>query len=197
MVINKRWFVCCLFMWFITHDTKAIGLAVGPSLGIAGFYTSMDGQHVISNRAIQLGGFAKLDLALFSLQATPLFVWDRRRVTTKIDRHSFTRFTCPITAGLSLSLLRLYGGIIFSFSLSDDAQFQGMDLVQLYRKKVNGWLFGIGVDLGNFVIDLAFERSFSSVKREKIDTILTAGSHTPKQFSLRVGYNLLGLFKKS
>ncbi|WP_339044466.1 hypothetical protein [Cardinium endosymbiont of Tipula unca] len=191
-----------IVFYFVAHPSKAIGIATGPSLGVAGYYASFDSitpgktNVTISNRAIQLGGFAKLDLALFYARLDALIGLNWHHLPHHVDSKCLKHLTVPVTIGVSLfDTIRPHLGIVFHASFSDDEQSNQITLIETYKKKIQGYLFGVGLDLGNFLIDLDFQAAFSTLPRKSIDPLLVDGDkdYTPKQFVLKVGYNLLGL----
>jgi hypothetical protein len=202
MSVKKYMLGFCLASLAAVQPSSAIGVAVGPSLGLAGYYASFDAQDkhkvVIGNYALQVGGFMKLDLWLLYAKVDPLFVLDWRRLPNKVDKDCFKNITIPITIGVPLfSLLRPHVGVVVRMHLSSDNQFKGNAIIEKYKEKINSWLFGIGVDLGNFLLDLDFEWGMSSITRKSVDPLLLDGDkdYTPKQFALKIGYNLLGLMQ--
>lgn len=197
--VKKCILICLATVLSVAHRSQAIGLAVGPSVGLTGLYSSLDSPnqntYSISNTALQLGLFTKLDIWLLYAKIDPMFVLDWRHVPNNINTHLFKHITMPVTIGVPLfGMLRPHIGIIFRIPFEDKTSFQGNSLIEKYREKVNSYLFGLGIDIGNFIVDLSLERAFSSITIESIDPLLSGNkeSYTPKQFALRVGYNLLG-----
>lgn len=187
--------------YFVTHPSKAVGIATGPSLGVAGYYAGFDATDsgkapiTISNRAFQLGWFAKLDLALFYARLDTLVVLDWHNLPHHVDAKFLKHFTVPVTIGVSLfDIIRPHLGVVFQTSFSDNEGSNQTALIEAYRNKANGYLVGIGLDFCNFLIDLDFQGTFSVLPRKSIDPLLVDGDkdYTPKQFVLKVGYNLLG-----
>lgn len=200
----KKYILSLFFaaFYFVAHPSKAIGITTGPSLGVAGYYAGFDSTNpgktpiTSSNRAFQLGWFAKLDLALFYARLDTLVVLDWHNLPHHVDAKFLKHFTAPVTIGVSLfDIIRPHLGVVFQTSFLDDKGSSQIALIEAYRRnEANGYLVGIGLDLGNFLIDLDFQGAFSPLSRKSIDPLLIDGDkdYTPKQFVLKVGYNLLG-----
>ncbi|CAH2559940.1 hypothetical protein [Cardinium endosymbiont of Oedothorax gibbosus] len=201
-VINIRKSIPVFFAYFlVAHPSRAVGLTTGPSLGIAGFHTSFDlklQRQKIStdNMALQVGCFAKLDVWLLYARLDALFVLDWRKLPNKSKRHHFKSITLPLTIGLPLfDLFRPHIGLVFRLPIGvDDARFKGNCLIKSYKEKINGYILGLGIDLGNILMDVYWEFARSPVARKSISDALIDGhkQYRPGQLTLRVGYNLLG-----
>lgn len=208
MVIYKKVvnLVKCILVFcihsLVAHSSHALGFATGPSLGAAGFHTSFDLKQQFkktstNNLALQIGWFAKLDLWLLYAKLDALFVLDWRKLPNKLDRDHFKHITLPLTIGFPIfSLLRPHIGIVFHLPLDDldDTRFKGNRLIENYRKKINGCILGLGIDLSSVLIDIYLEFARLSVAKKFISSTPADGDkqYRPKQFTLRVGYNLLG-----
>lgn len=202
-VINIRKCILSFFAYsLVAHPLYAIGLATGPSLGIAGFHTSFDLKQQLQktsmdNLALQMGWFAKLDVWLLYAKLDALVVLDWRKLPNKLNRDHLKYITLPLTIGLPLfNLFRPHIGLVFRLPLTgvDNMRFKGNHLIESYREKINGYVLGLGIDLGNILIDIYWEFARSSVTRKSISDALVDGhkQYRPKQLTLRVGYNLLG-----
>ncbi|WP_342265396.1 hypothetical protein [Cardinium endosymbiont of Philonthus spinipes] len=202
-VINIKKCMLPFLGYFLVLDAShAIGLATGPSLGIAGFHTSFNSKQQlqktsINNLALQIGGFAKLDVWLVYAKLDAFFVLDWRKLPHKLNRDHFQYITLPLTLGVPLfSLFRPHVGLIFRVPLSglDDSSFTGNKLIASYKEKINGYILGLGIDLGNIVMDICWEFARLSIDRSSISADLMDGNkaYRPKQLTLRVGYDLLG-----
>ncbi|MCT4697160.1 MAG: hypothetical protein V3581_03680 [Candidatus Cardinium sp.] len=191
-----------LVYMLMAHPSKAVGWAVGPCLGITGFYSSLSSKQTtkkttIHNLALQMGGFTSLDLWLLYAKLDAVFVLDWHKLPHKFDRNYFKHITLPLTIGLPLfGLLRPHIGCIFRIPLAglDDADLTGNHLIESYRKKINSYLLGLGIDLGTILIDISWEFAQLSVARKFISATLLDGDkpYRPQQITLRIGYNLLG-----
>ncbi|ROT47125.1 hypothetical protein [Candidatus Cardinium hertigii] len=185
--VRKGILFCLSFL--LTHPSKAIGFAAGPSLGAAGYYVNDPEKYSVAlhNFAVQIGLFAKLDLWLLYAKLDPLFVLDWNNISPSHTVYCSKYISAPMTVGVSLfDLLRPHAGLVFLIDLTENK----FKIIKNARKEEkNNWfyLLGIGVDLGNFLIDLDWEYGVSSNQQ------ISKGSYRPKQFALRVGYNLLGL----
>ncbi|WP_243017968.1 MULTISPECIES: hypothetical protein [Candidatus Cardinium] len=186
----------------IPNPSRAIGIATGPSLGIAGFYSSFDTSASskkidTKNLALQVGWFAKLDLWLLYAKLAPCFVLDWHKLPNQLNRAHFRYITVPFTIGMPfLGWLRPHIGLIFRIPLNslDDTKLQGNNLIANYSKKINGYIVGIGIDLANVLIDICWQFAWSAIDRKSISNDLLYGlkKHRPKQLALKVSYNLLG-----
>ncbi|WP_419241210.1 hypothetical protein [Cardinium endosymbiont of Nabis limbatus] len=186
----------------LTHPSNAVGLATGPSFGLAGFRTHFDAQDPfkkvsIHNAALQIGWFAKLDIWLLYGKLDGLFILDWHKLPNKLTCNHFKSITLPLTIGIPiLGILRPHIGLIFRIPWSDldDPSLQGNHLIECYSKKINGYIIGLGLDLGHFLIDIYCKLGSSTIARKSIEATLLQGNKTyrPKEFTLRVGYNLLG-----
>ncbi|AXI24343.1 hypothetical protein CE557_535 [Cardinium endosymbiont of Sogatella furcifera] len=194
--------LCALVYMLVAHPSNAIGWAIGPSLGITGFYSSFGSKQTtqkttIHNFALQMGGFASLDFWLLYAKLDGLFVLDWHKLPHKLDRNHFKHITLPLTIGVPLfGLLRPHIGFIFRIPLTglDDGDLRGNHLIESYRKKINGYLLGLGIDLGPLLIDGSWEFAHLSVARKFISAALSGGDkpYRPQQITLRIGCNLLG-----
>ena len=201
--ISIRKYILGFFAYvLIAHPSSAIGLATGPSVGIAGFCTSFDTTQPLKkiatdNMALRIGWFAKLDLWLLYAKLDPSFVFDWRKLPNQLDREHFKYITLPFTIGVPcFGLLRPHIGLIFRINLDDlnDTKFKDNRFIESCRKKINGYILGLGIDLGKLLVDINFEFARLSVARKFISSALLNSDkeYRPKQFALRASYNLLG-----
>lgn len=165
---------------FVTHPLNAVGLATGPSLGIAGFYPSFNAKPLpqktcLNNLAFQVGWFAKLDIWLLYAQLNTLLILDLHKLSNNLDYNHF-KYAMPFTVGTSVfSLFCPHMGLIF-------------------KQNIHSYILGLGVDLGHFLMDIDWEFGQSTVARKSINAILVNGDrqYRPGQLILRAHYNLLG-----
>lgn len=185
------------------YPSSAVGLATGPSLGIAGFYTTLNLKEenlktTTDNLALQIGWFAQLDLWLLYAKLDGLFVLDWHTLPNKPDRNCFKYIQAPLTIGMPVfNVFRPHIGLIFRIPLGElynNTEFKGNELIESYKKKINGYILGIGVALGHFLIDIDFELGQSSLIKNCISSGVADGdgSYRSKQLALKIHYNLLG-----
>jgi hypothetical protein len=125
-----------------------------------------------------------------------LVVSDWIKLSDKAEKETFKSLTIPVSIGVPiLGVLRPHVGLIFKVPFGVGTIPNNEKLSTLYNKKLNGYLVGVGVDLSSILIDLDFESTISFVSRKSIHTLLVDSDekYRPKKWSLRVGYNLLGL----
>ncbi|MGI2298828.1 hypothetical protein ACRRVB_03500 [Candidatus Cardinium hertigii] len=185
----------------VAYPSKAVGLATGPSLGIAGFYTTLNLKKTslktsIDNIALQIGWFAQLDLWVLYAKLDGWFVLDSYKLLNKSDRNYLKYIQAPLTIGIPIfNLFRPHIGLIFRMPVGEnDGEFKGNQLIEIYKEKINGYILGIGIVLGHFLIDIDFELGRSSLAKKSISPELTNGDekYRPKQLALKIHYNLLG-----
>ncbi|AWN82291.1 hypothetical protein [Candidatus Cardinium hertigii] len=194
---NKRVVLHFLLAYCLgVQPLSAIGIATGPTLGLAGYYATFDAANaksiLVKNHALQLGWFAQLNLGLLYAKVIPLFVFDWHTISQRASQ--LNRITFPVAVGIPLfNFLRPHVGLIFCLPLSDSTNDPNESLIKKYKEKINSCFFGVGIECGKWLLDFDFEVLFSSIAKEKIGSGLIDGkaSYRPKQFALKVGYNLL------
>lgn len=184
----------------VAYPSNAVGLATGPSLGIAGFYTAFNLKKEnlktsIDNIALHVGWFAQLDLWLLYAKLDGLFVLDWHTLLN--DRNAFKYIQAPFTIGMPVfNVFRPHIGVIFRIPWDQlyDSEFKSNQLIESYKKKINGYILGMGIALGHFLIDIDFELGRSSLAKKSIRAELADGDedYRPKQLALKIHYNLLG-----
>ncbi|MGI2299803.1 hypothetical protein [Candidatus Cardinium hertigii] len=185
----------------VAYPSSAVGLATGPSLGIAGFYTTFKEKNLkisIDNLALQIGWFAQLDLWLLYAKLDGLFVLDWYRLPNTEDSNCFKYIQAPLTIGMPVfNIFRPHIGLIFRIPLGElykNEKFKANKLIESYKKKINGYTLGIGIALGDFLIDIDFELGQSRLDKKSISSRLADRDrgYRPKQLALKIHYNLLG-----
>jgi len=194
----KKYIAAFFFLAYtsVAYPSKAVGLATGPSLGIAGFYSGLNLKKSnlktsIDNIALHIGWFAQLDLWLLYAKLDGWFVLDWHRLLN--DRNDFKYIQAPFTIGMSVfNVFRPHIGLIFRIPLGQLWELNRNQLIESYKKKINGYILGIGIALSHFLIDIDFELGRSSLAKRSISANLVDGDYRPKQLTLKIHYNLLG-----
>lgn len=77
----------------------------------------------------------------------------------KYRSFSFNRFDVPIQVGQKLGPLRIYGGINFNFNRSENIS---SVIAGGMRDETRAWRAGLGLDAGNWSMDVRYETSLGS-----------------------------------
>ncbi|MBX9889662.1 MAG: hypothetical protein K2X94_00085 [Amoebophilaceae bacterium] len=216
----KRYIIGLFFMfWCVApHRSKAMGFELGPSVGMMGYayvpLNSVNLEEVTKNKVkvrmlgYQAGLFTKLDVGILYVKPTLLVRFDQWKGIDTIKKYTRKSITIPIEVGVSLfGMVRPHLGLIFDIPLNgmDGIQPDKVFFKKLWNKKT-GVLLGFGVDFVGILLDVEFEKSFSRVRKKdltkdpkdkvKDDKVKDkSGKFSLNKWSVRVGYNLLGLTK--
>ena len=197
---------CCL----ASHPSKAMGFELGPSIGMMGYVYGFSFERVnlkdvkqnkvkVSMLGYQAGLFAKLDMGILYVKPTLLFRFDQWKGVDTIKQCTRKAITIPIEVGVSLfGMVRPHCGLIFDIPLNGIGSIQPDKAFfkKLWNKKA-GLLLGFGVDFVGILLDVDFEKSFSRVEKTDLKDKVkdTSGKCSLNKWSVRLGYNLLGLTK--
>ena len=220
----RRVFIACLLIaWFPNSTCQAVGFELGPTVGLGGYrmrLTSKEAvlQSFLNTHGWQVGLFSKIDLGGLYAKPSLLFTFGKTKLSLKqtnpsrTNHHTtgnaFQSIVVPVEVGLSiLGILRPHIGVLLDVPLALAQASTRQDgsikksLQGLYRKSQGHIFFGAGVDLAGLLIDLDFVCSFSNTPSKNITSSngsplpIQINEHRKKQFSLRLGYNLLRLIK--
>ena len=194
MNIKKRLLVLLLLL-STTHFAHADFFHIGPRLGGSKGRNSLHKiSYDTSNLGVQLGAVMRFQLPLMYIQPEVLAVFDFHEIKKKnkeLFKSNIKRLLIPITLGISFfEIFRIQAGIMGSIPYGKKVgDIPATISIKKYYEKLR-WSYqgGIGLDVGNIIIDLNFEGEFT-----KLET--SAGGmntgYRPKQVILKVGYWLL------
>ena len=141
------------------------------------------------------GLFANINIAVIQLRPEFLFTYVNHSVTStsfsgeiKNFDFQFNRLDVPLLVGWGLGPLRLNTGPVMSFAISStgDAFNKGI------RDATWGYQAGLGLDLGQFIIDIRYEGAFSKTADNiTIDGQDFATDARTSQILISLGYNFL------
>ncbi len=163
------------FLLALTGFAQTNNATFGPKLGISssnvtirddveGFDT---GKRKIGFHA---GAFARFSFGPLFVQPELLFTSTGAEVEVEsvsaqqIREYEFNKLDLPVMIGLKLGeSLRFFAGPMASLVLSSDVRQQGttQEVRDNYKNATIGYQAGVGVDIGNLIIDLKYESNLS------------------------------------
>ena len=165
--------VIFLFAFVLTNTLQAQDFSIGPKFGVSqstikvngdGYQSGDDklGYHV--GAFVRMGGASIFVQPEFLYTSTGGFILDENNNAT--IETSFNRLDIPLMVGFKLAgFFRVQAGPIASIlldqSFGDDpiAATQNID----YRSSTIGYQAGIGLDIGNFILDAKYESSLGKI----------------------------------
>ncbi|MCH8545937.1 MAG: PorT family protein [Cryomorphaceae bacterium] len=143
-----------------------------------------------------LGTFTRFNFGLFYVEPEFQFASSRGELEFLRDGESntyrsikFNRFDLPIQIGQKLGPLRVYGGINFNFNRTE-----GLSSVisSGLREETRAWRAGIGLDAGNFSMDVRYESSLgNNVEGIRLDGEPFAGNLRFTHIYLSLGFTII------
>ena len=170
---------------------------LGPQIGLSRWKSTFDGKYESSNSGLQIGIVSRIQLPLLYIQPEVLTVFDFYNVKKKstLSKCTINRLVAPLSIGLSFfDILRIQAGVIASFpygkspSNTNEKSIENIDIKKFYQSVRWAYQAGIGVDVGNVLLDVVFEGSFSKAFQKVAGNLK---NYRPKQIVLKVGYNLI------
>lgn len=143
-----------------------------------------------------LGTFTRFNFGLFYVEPEFQFASSRGELEFIRDGQSevyrnikFNRFDLPIQVGQKLGPLRVYGGINFNFNRSEGVS---NVIANGLRDETRAWRAGLGLDAGNFSMDVRYESSLgTNVEGVALDGEPYAGNLRFTHIYLSLGYTIL------
>lgn len=103
------------------------------------------------------------------------------------SKFQLSRFDIPVNLGIKLGPASIFGGPVMSYNLNQPSDILDLD----YSGGTLGYQAGLGLTLGNFIMDLKYEGSFQSLAEVVvIDGEEFAVDARTGQFILSLGYAL-------
>lgn len=178
---------------------QAQDFAVGPKLGVAHSTIHVTGENFESGDfyiGYHLGAFVRMGGHSIFIQPEILYTNSGGTVIRTGDDQTdikfdanFNRVDLPMMMGFKvLRVLRFQGGPIATFLLDytiEDA-FQIASELD-YRSALIGYQAGLGLDIGNFILDFKYESSLSRIARS---TTNFQADQRQNQFILSAGFRL-------
>ena len=191
----KKGLLVLLFMLSTNHFVHADLFHMGPRLGFSKGGGSLQRiSYDTSNLGVQLGAVIRFQLPLSYIQPEVLAVFDFHEIKKQnkaVLRNTINRLLIPITLGVSFfDIFRMQAGIMGSIPYGKKVGNipKTISIKKYYENFRWSYQGGVGLDVGNIIIDLNFEGAFT-----KITTSAGAVSmgYRPKQIILKVGFWLL------
>ncbi len=203
---NKVYILVLSFIMVGTASFAQADFSIGPKVGMN--YSSLNfksntspyqsGSNQIGYHA---GLFARIDLPVIFFQPEVIFSSTGGQLepngsdpslTRAID-YNYNRLDVPLILGINLGGLRVQAGPVGTLMLSEDVRQSGTgtEVRQNYRSASFGYQAGIGVDIGNLILDLKYESSLSRYGDEI--TVGTGPSATVYNTDMRQSQWILSL----
>lgn len=144
------------------------------------------GYHAGAYVRVQVLGIYLQPEFLFTQIYSDLEVQNSDGSTEMID-FSLSRFDIPVNLGVKLGPASIFGGPVMSYNLNHPSEILDID----YNGGTLGYQAGVGLTLGDFILDLKYEGSFQTLAEEVvIDGQAYAVDARTGQFMLSLGYAL-------
>lgn len=142
----------------------------------------------------QAGFFARIKMLAIYIQPEILYSELRGDVvvnhtdgTSNTEQFRLLRLDVPVSLGFKIGAASISAGPVMSYNLNSDAS----EILEIeYKDGTLGYQVGIGLTLGDFIIDLEYEGSFQSIANEVvIDGNAYKVDARTGQFMLGIGYS--------
>lgn len=165
-----------IFLMMLASMGYAQNFAVGPKFGLSSSQFELkDSNYSTGNSEFgyHVGIFGRIGSAGFYVQPEVLFTQTKGTFsfvsattsgTSKLDAN-FNRLDVPILLGIKmLRIFRLQAGPIASFNINSDLK-NAAGIVQSvdYKQATMGYQAGLGLDIGNLIIDAKYESAIGNV----------------------------------
>lgn len=174
--------------------------SIGPKVGISQSKLDLSkenfesgdarfGYHVGLFGRVGFGGFFVQPEILYT-QTKAQFSFDEMGSSSSSEyESSFNRLDVPIMVGFKLfNLLRLQAGPIASFDVNSELKDAGNDVSNAdFKKSTIGYQAGLGLDIGNLIIDAKYESSLGNIS-DNVGNFET--DHRLNQWILSLGFRL-------
>ncbi|PZX50204.1 porin family protein [Algoriphagus chordae] len=175
------------------------GFSFGPKVGLSQTKLDLKSEDFKSGDAkfgYHVGLFARVGLGPLYLQPELLYAQTKGEFSfndgvsgDKEYKSNFNRLDIPVMVGLKFfKLLRIQAGPIASVNIDSKLK-DAVDTVQDvdYKKTTIGYQAGLGLDIGNLIVDAKYESSLGNISG-KIGGFET--DHRVNQWILSVGFKL-------
>ena len=196
--MKKLSFILVLVM--ISFTSYSQNFSLGPKLGLSSSKFSLKESGYIPGDAefgYHVGIFARAGIAGFFVQPELLFTQTKgsfsvkspsSSTSTQLNAH-VNRLDVPVMMGMRmLRIFRIQAGPIASINLNSDLKDAIGDVANVdYKQATLGYQAGVGLDIGNLIVDAKYESSFGNI----IENV--AGFKTDQrlsQFILSVGFKI-------
>jgi hypothetical protein len=195
-----RKIIALLFLSFLAVEGYSQGFSFGPKIGVSSTSLKFDDDEIeggSNQTGYHLGAFARIGGAGFFVQPEVLFTQTSGDFKYNgFDpggdpdfEAEFNRLDVPVMLGFkAFKFLRIQAGPIASISLKTDISNAGEAIQDIDTNSTTfGYQAGLGIDIGNLIIDAKYEGGLSGV----INNI--GGYSTDQrlnQFVLSVGFKL-------
>lgn len=166
----KKLLIICLLTVFTAFQAHSQLLSVGPKLGVSqGDVRVTDGfQGDDSKIGYHLGAFVRINLPIIYLQPEVLYTntggsFNNNNFNYDVNFH---RLDVPVMVGVKVaSLLRVQAGPVASYLLDSRVKSNNpahTSLIPPTEDFTFGYQAGIGLDIGNLILDLKYEGGLSN-----------------------------------
>lgn len=152
------------------------GFSIGPKVGLSQAKLDLksdDFKSGDSKFGYHVGLFGRLELGGFFAQPELLYTQTKSEFSFNGDdtpdvenyESDFNRLDIPVMVGFKLfKLLRVQAGPIASININSEIK-DALEVVQDvdYKKATIGYQAGLGLDIGNLIIDAKYESSLNSI----------------------------------
>jgi hypothetical protein len=191
-----------LMLFFAIGTLSAQEFSIGPKVGLSQGNVKVNGDGFSkgnSKMGYHVGLFARLGGNFIYLQPEVLYTNTGGQFKENLQgagevkyEATFNRLDVPVLLGLKFAdLFRVQAGPVASFLLNSDVTQEGANLSSStlpdYKKSTIGYQAGIGVDIGNMILDLKYEGALSKVS-ENIGGLTT--DQRQNQIILSLGIRL-------
>src|SRR5690606_36532708 len=175
MKIKKLFIAAVAF--FASGAVNAQEFSLGPKIGLSQGNVEVNGNGFSkgdSKMGYHVGLFARLGGNALILQPEVLYTntggeFKEVQGTNEVNYEaSFNRLDVPVMVGLKLAdFFRIQAGPVASFMLNSELKQDGVGFrsstMPDYKKSTLGYQAGIGVDVGNMILDLKYEGPLGKV----------------------------------
>lgn len=183
---------------FCFSSIMAQDFSVGPKVGVSQGNVKVNGEGFSSGESklgYHLGAFVRMGGSSIFVQPEFLFTQTGGQIIESTTGNDdvfdvdFNRFDIPMMFGFKLAkFFRVQAGPVASILLDYKLEDAIQNAVELdYRSSSLGYQAGIGLDIGNLILDLKFENSLSKIAKS------VAGFNTDQrqnQLILSAGFRL-------
>jgi hypothetical protein len=195
-----RKLVALLFLSFLAVESYSQEFSFGPKIGVSSTSLKFNDDEIEggdNQTGYHLGAFARIGGAGFFVQPEVLFTQTSGDFKYNgFDpggdpdfQAEFNRLDVPVMIGFKfLKLFRLQAGPIASINLKTDLSNAGDDIQDVDTNSATfGYQAGLGIDIGNLIIDAKYEGGLNGVIKSIGDF---STDQRLNQFVLSVGFKL-------
>jgi hypothetical protein len=188
---------------FLSFSGFAQEFTLGPKFGLSSTKVDFESENFIPGDAqtgFHVGLFTRISFGGFFIQPEALYTKTNGSFQinspqpgggtgTSTFSEDFNRLDIPVMLGFRFfKFLRLQAGPIASIDIDSDLRDASNTIQEVdYEKATLGYQAGIGLDIGNFILDAKYESSLSTITKN-IGSLNT--DQRINQFVLSVGFKL-------